>query len=178
MKGTIRLIGTVTLAVALVAGTLLSVSMLNSGDGVRAGAVPGSTPAGGMEDRNGPGDNGGQQPAVVRAETGPGPTPDSGGGLLVQAPGAPRHLTASWVEGSVVLVWQAPAEGEASHYTVTRTHWNQGAQVKWDTVVVPLTSYRDDDVEAGVTHLHGQQPRQRPGEPSGGGDGHHWRDHP
>ena len=72
-----------------------------------------------------------------------------------------------------MVSWLGPASGSTSHYTVTRTHWDEGPKVESFTVDASSTRFIDDNVQAGVGYTytvvsHGRQPV----ESSGGGDDH------
>ncbi len=143
MTGILRTVGIVTLAVALVAGAFLSVSVLAPEPGAQAVDTQDRSPAGVAVS---------QAPSPPEREPRPAETAaPADDGILVQPPGAPRDLIAAWVEDSIVLTWLAPAEGEVTHYTVTRTHWDDGAQVERSTVGGPATRYIDNDARGGVT---------------------------
>ncbi len=142
------------LVVVLVVGTVLSAFLLTSQDQDPTASARTSIPAEAEKDLNPSAAEPREQPLVeaVEPQSGPGPEPDKA--LLIQEPETPRELIAARGEGSIVLRWLAPASGTASHYSVTRTHWDQGAMVESFTVDASSTRFVDPGVQADVTYTY------------------------
>ena len=142
------------LVVVLVVGTVLSAYVLTSQDQDPTASARTSIPAEEEKDLNPSAPEPREQPLVEAVEPQSGPGPVSNNDLLIQPPETPRELIAARGEGSIVLSWLAPASGTASHYSVTRTHWDQGAMVESFTVDASSTRFVDPGVQAGVTYTY------------------------
>ena len=154
MTSLMRTAGMVALAVVLVVGAVLSASVLTSQDQDPTASARTSIPAEAEEDLNPSAAEPREQPLVEAIEPQSGPGPSSDKALLVQDPETPRELIAARGEGSIILSWLAPAAGTASHYSVTRTHWNQGAMVESFTVDASSTRFVDRGVQADMTYTY------------------------
>ncbi len=146
MTGLFRTVAIVALAVVLVAGTFLSLSILNPGPGAQVVKTLDSFSVEAEGNQAAPQPEGELKPSHE--------TPSVESGTLVQPVGAPRDLIASWIDGSIVLTWLAPPGGTVTHYTVTRTRWDRRAQVEWFTVDSPASRYIDNNVRDGVTYTY------------------------
>ena len=167
MVSKVRTVVMVMLAVALVMGTAFSASVLNpqsegntadAQDITLVGEERNQAPTEPMKEQKPAVDAAEpeqeQKPAVDSVEPDRGPGPSSDKGLLIQDPETPRELIAARGEGSIILSWLAPATGTASHYSVTRTHWDQGAMVESFTVDASSTRFVDRGVQAGMTYTY------------------------
>ena len=154
MASMIQRVGMMALATALVVGTVFSASALIPQPQSQTADAQGSAPGGAEGPQNLPGPEEKQAPAVDAVEPEPGPAPRADHVVPIESPGVPKDLIASWVDGSMILSWLDPAAGRASHYTVTRTHWDQEARVEVFTVDGPATRFVDDSVQTGVTYTY------------------------